>query len=230
MQRPMELEGSLMFRDRRDAGVRLGRMLREIVGPNVLVVGLTRGGVPVAHEVAHKLRAPLDVLVVRKLGVPGHEELAMGAVGPGGTRVLNDRVVSLLGISQDIIDSVTAREEAVILARERAYRRDRPPERLRGRHVVVVDDGLATGATMRAAIACLRASGAQQVTVAVPVGAPESCEELRRDADEVVCMTAPEWLHAIGEAYDDFPPVSDDEVRELLDRGGAHAGLPGAPR
>jgi predicted phosphoribosyltransferase len=172
----------------------------------------------VAYEVARRLRAPLDVLVVRKLGVPVQKELAMGAIGPGGARVVNDEVVRLLHIPQATIEEIAATEQKEVDRREREYRQGRPREEVRGRHVVVVDDGLATGASMRAAIASLRASGAERITVAVPTGSPATCDELRRDADEVLCLTAPEWLFAIGQLYDDFSPTSDHEVRDLLAR------------
>lgn len=207
------------FRDRRDAGRRLAAALRSEVGPDVLVLGLARGGVPVAYEVARKLRAPLDVLVVRKLGLPGHEELAMGAIGPGGARVLNEEVVRLTHVTPAVIDHVAAREQREAERRERTYRRGRARADVRGRHVVVVDDGLATGASMRAAIASLRQQGVRRITVAVPVGSPGACEDLRDDADEVLCLATPEWLFAIGPFYEDFSPTSDEEVSELLSRG-----------
>lgn len=206
------------FRDRRDAGRRLASALKSEVGPDVLVVGLARGGVPVAYEVARALRAPLDVLVVRKLGLPGHEELAMGAIGPGGARVLNDEVVRLTHVPPSVIEHVAERERKEAERREGAYRRGRVGAEVRGRHVVVVDDGLATGASMRAAIASLRQQGARRITVAVPVGSPGSCEDLRADADDVLCLTSPEWLFAIGPFYEDFSPTSDEEVRDLLSR------------
>ncbi len=206
------------FQDRREAGRRLAAALRHEVGPNVLVLGLARGGVPVAYEVARRLRAPLDVLVVRKLGVPEQKELAMGAIAPGGARVINEEVVRPLQIPRQTIDAVTAAEQQEIERQEGAYRDGRPREEVRGRHVVVVDDGLATGATMRAAIASLRASGARRITVAVPAGSPESCDDLRRDADEVLCLHAPEWLFAVGQFYEDFSQTTDDEVRGLLSR------------
>jgi predicted phosphoribosyltransferase len=206
------------FQDRRDGEARLASALRDEVGPNVLVLGLARGGVPVAYEVARRLRAPLDVLVVRKLGVPGREELAMGAIGPGGARVVNNEVVRLLDIPRHVIEAVAERERCEAERREQAYRRGRPRLDVRGRHVIVVDDGLATGASMRAAIASLRAAGAERITVAVPTGSPDTCEELRHAADEVVCLTAPDWLVAVGQAYQDFSPTTDEEVRQLLDR------------
>jgi predicted phosphoribosyltransferase len=211
-------EAAVRFQDRRDAGARLASALRDEMGPDVVVLGLARGGVPVAYEVARRLRAPLDVLVVRKLGFPSQPELAMGAVGPGGARVLNDDVVRLLRMPTSAIDEIAAREQQEVERRERLYRRGRPREEVRGRHVVVVDDGLATGASMRAAIAWLRVVGARRITVAVPTGSAETCEALRADADGVLCLTAPEWLVAISQFYDDFSPTSDDEVRDLLAR------------
>lgn len=206
------------FRDRSDAGRRLASSLEEHAGADVLVLGLARGGVPVAYEVARTLRAPLDVLLVRKLGVPGHEELAMGALAPGGARVINREVVHLLHIPESVIDDVATREQREIERQERAYRRGLPPATVRGRSVIVVDDGLATGASMRAAIAYLRASGAGRITVAVPTGSPETCEELRRDADEVFCLASPSGFFAISQSYDEFSHTTDDEVRDLLAR------------
>jgi predicted phosphoribosyltransferase len=204
------------FHDRREAGARLASTLREKLGPEVLVLGLARGGVPVAYEVARKLKAPLDVLVVRKLGVPDQPELAMGALGPDGTRVLNDRIVRQLDIPGHVIEEVAAREALEIDHRERAYRNGRPREAVRGKHVIAVDDGLATGSSMRAAIAWLRVAGARRITVAVPAGSPETCAELRAEADEVLCLTAPDWLYAVAQIYEDFSPTTDEEVPNLL--------------
>jgi predicted phosphoribosyltransferase len=185
----------------------------------VLVLALPRGGVPVAAEVARALGAPLDIFLVRKLGVPGHEELAMGAVATGGTRVLNDRVVRALGIPEYLVDAVAAREEAELARRERLYRGDRPPPVVRGRTVILVDDGLATGASMQAAIQALRRLEPARIVVAVPAGAPETCEALRGVADDVVCTVTPEPFRAVGLWYDDFSQTSDEEVRELLSGG-----------
>lgn len=218
------------FRDRRDAGARLASALKDEVDPGALVLGLARGGVPVAYEVARRLRAPLDVLVVRKLGVPGREELAMGAIGPGGARVVNREVVRLLDIPRHVLDEVADRERSEAERREQAYRRGRPREDVRGRQVVVVDDGLATGASMRVAIESLRAAGAARITVAVPTGSPDTCAELRQAADDVVCLTAPDWLIAVGQAYDDFAPTTDDEVRQLLDHAATLPHRPSTPR
>jgi predicted phosphoribosyltransferase len=184
----------------------------------VLVLALPRGGVPVAYEVARALGAALDVFLVRKLGVPGNEELAMGAVATGGVRVLNDPVVRQLGIPGHLIDAVAAEQQQELARRERLYRDGRPPPDTRGRAVILVDDGLATGATMRAAVKALRRSGPARIVVAVPTAPPDTCEELRREADEVVCGIAPEPFLAVGQWYEDFPQTSDDEVRDLLAR------------
>jgi putative phosphoribosyl transferase len=218
------------FRDRSDAGRRLASSLQEHAGPDVLVLGLARGGVPVAYEVARTLRAPLDVLMVRKLGVPGHEELAMGALAPGGARVVNRDVVRLLHIPDSVIEDVANNQQKEIERQERAYRRGLQAATVRGRPIVVVDDGLATGASMRAAIAYLRTSGATRITVAVPTGSPETCDELRQDADEVFCLSAPSGFFAIGQSYDDFSHTTDDEVCDLLARAskrreGPHSAL-----
>jgi predicted phosphoribosyltransferase len=174
--------------------------------------------VPVAYEVAQRLKAPLDVFLVRKLGVPGQEELAMGAIAPGGVRVLDGDVIRELDIPQEAIDSVTRREQAELDRRERAYRGNRSPVRIRDRIAILVDDGLATGATMHAAVVALRHQGPRQIVVAVPVGAPAVCAEFEDEADEVICVRSPESLWAIGRWYDDFSPTTDDEVREKLDR------------
>jgi putative phosphoribosyl transferase len=207
----------LPFRDRREAGRVLAGLLRHHAGrSDVLVLALPRGGVPVGHEVARALGAPLDVFLVRKLGVPGHEELAMGAIASGNVRVLNPDVVAMLRIPPDAIDAVAAREETELRRRERAYRGDRPPLDARGRVVVVVDDGLATGATMRAAAASLRRQGVARIVVAVPVAAAETCEALRAEVDEVVCAATPRPFDAVGAWYEDFTPTDDAEVREIL--------------
>ena len=192
---------------------RLGHLAGE---SGVVVLALPRGGVPVAFEVARALGAPLDVLLVRKLGVPQQPELAMGAIAAGGVRVLHQAVVDALGITPDVIDAVAAREGAELARRERAYRSGRPPPAVAGRTVVVVDDGLATGSTMRAAVAALRALQAGRVVVAVPVGARETCRQLAGEADEVVCVEAPDHFQAVGQWYDDFSPTTDEEIRDLL--------------
>ncbi len=205
------------FRDRREAGRRLAEALSGYAGrPGLLVLALPRGGVPVGYEVARALKAPLDVMLVRKLGVPGHEELAMGAIASGGVRVLSKDVVSTLGIPEREIAVVAAAEEEELERRERAYRDARPPLDVRGKTVILVDDGLATGSTMRAAAAALRAQGVEHLVVAVPVAPPETCEALRAEVDEVVCAREPEPFLAVGTWYEDFSQTTDDEVRELL--------------
>jgi predicted phosphoribosyltransferase len=215
----------MLFVDRAEAGRVLAEPLRAYAGrPDVTVLALPRGGVVVGYEVARALRAPLDVLVVRKLGVPGHSELAMGAIASGGARVLSRDVIAMLGISQAQIDAVAVREQAELERRERAYRADRPAAPLSGRTVLIVDDGLATGATMRAAVRSLRAHAPARIVVAVPVGAPDTCAELRDEADEVVCAHSPESFGAVGPWYDDFSQTSDDEVRELLARAARDLG------
>ena len=207
------------FRDRRAAGrLVAAKLARYAERPDVVVLALPRGGVPVAYEVAQALDAPLDVFAVRKLGLPGHEELAMGAVATGGVRVLNEQIVRALSLPPDLIDAVAAREQHELARRERLYRGDRPPLDVRGRTVILVDDGLATGATMHAAIEALRAQQPARIVVAVPTAAPETCEALRAKADEVVCAITPEPFYAVGLWYDDFSQTSDDEVRQLLAR------------
>jgi erythromycin esterase-like protein/predicted phosphoribosyltransferase len=207
------------FRDRTEAGRLLAEQLHEYAGrDDVVVLALPRGGVPVAFEVARALDAPLDVFVVRKLGVPGHEELALGAIATGGTRVLNERVVDSLNIPSEWIEAVDARERRELQRRERAYRGDRPPPNLTGRTVILVDDGLATGSTMLAAVRALRQEAPARIVVAVPVADPEVCAAIRREADDAICLMTPSPLRAVGEWYDDFSQTTDDEVRELLER------------
>jgi len=215
--------GTPRFRDRIEAGQLLGREVARRIGKRdkVIVLGLPRGGVPVAFHVAQALDAPLDVFVVRKLGVPGHEELAMGAIASGGVRVLNRDVLSYVPISQKTIDAVAAREEQELQRRERSYRGARPPLQLRGRTVVIVDDGLATGSTMRAAIAAVRKMEPQAIIVAVPVAAPQTCEEFRKEVDEMVCLRTPDPFQAVGLWYDDFSQTTDEEVHDLIERANA---------
>jgi predicted phosphoribosyltransferase len=209
----------MFFADRREAGRFLaGKLTGYADRPDVLVLALPRGGVPVAFEVASALHAPLDVFLVRKLGVPGHEELAMGAIASGGVRVLNEDVVRALRIPGDVLEAVAEAEQAELERRERIYRGDRPPPDVRGRTVILVDDGLATGSTMRAAVAALRRQGPARIVVAVPVGAPETCAEFEREADEVVCARTPEPFYAVGLWYGDFSQTTDEEVHELLER------------
>jgi putative phosphoribosyl transferase len=215
----MASETVLPYPDRAEAGRRLARRLGEYAGrEDVIVLGLPRGGVPVAFEVAAALRAPLDLMVVRKLGTPGQEELAMGAIGSGGARVLNEEIVAQLGLSDAAIERVEARERRELARREEAYRGERPPPELAGRCVILVDDGLATGATMRAAIAALRPLHPARIVVAVPVAPPDVVARLRREADEVVCPETPEPYVAVGRWYVEFSQTGDDEVRELLRR------------
>jgi predicted phosphoribosyltransferase len=208
-----------LFRDRREAGRLLATKLTNYAShPDVLVLALPRGGVPVAYEVASALGAPLDVFVVRKLGLPGYEELAMGAVASGGARVLNDQVVKRVGIPDHVVDAVATRELQELKRRERLYRGGRPPPDVRGRTVILVDDGLATGATMHAAIKALRQQQPARIVVAVPTAAPETCDELRAKVDEVICAITPEPFYAVGLWYEDFSQTTDDEVRDLLAR------------
>jgi putative phosphoribosyl transferase len=207
------------FADRAEAGRYLARALSRFVGaPNLLVLALPRGGVPVAFEVARALRAPLDVFVVRKLGVPFHEELAMGAVASGGTRVINEEIVEGLGIGAAELDEKTRQALVEVERRERAYQGGRPPVAVHGKTVILIDDGLATGSTMRAAIAALRQRGPEKIVMAVPTSSPETCAEMQDVADEVVCATTPEPFVAVGIWYRDFSQTTDDEVRELLAR------------
>jgi predicted phosphoribosyltransferase len=208
------------FRNRTEAGRRLAEKLAYADRPDILVLALPRGGVPVGYEVARALGAPLDVFLVRKLGVPGYEELAMGAVATGGVRVLNDEIVQGLGISEHAIDAAVGREMQELARRERLYRGDRPPPDVAGRTVILVDDGLATGATMRAAIRALRPQHPARIVVAVPTASPDTCEALKAEADDVFCVMTPEPFFAVGHWYDDFTQTTDDEVRELLARGG----------
>jgi len=210
---------ALPFRDRRDAGRVLAERLRHYAGrPDVLVLALPRGGVPVGYEVAQALGAPLDVFLVRKLGVPGHEELAMGAIASGNVRVLNPDVIAMLHVPAHVIDDIAAQEEVELQRREREYRGDRPPLDARGRVVILVDDGLATGATMRAAAASLRRHGVARLVVAVPVAAEETCEALRPEVDEIICAVTPQPFYAVGAWYEDFSQTDDAEVRALLHR------------
>ena len=211
-----------LFRDRTEAGRLLAARLEQYAGkPDVMVLALPRGGVPVAYEVARALPAPMDVFIVRKLGVPGQEELAMGAVATGGVRVLNDQVVKGLGIPEYMIDAVVKWETEELKRRERLYRGDRPPPDVRGKTVILVDDGLATGSTMLAAARALRQQGPARIVVAVPVAAPDTCQLLKADVDEVVCAATPEPFYAVGLWYRDFSQTTDEEVRELLERSAA---------
>lgn len=208
-----------VFSDRAEAGRLLsGRLLAYAGRPDVLVLALPRGGVPVGYEVARALGVPLDVFVVRKLGLPGHEELAMGAIASGGVCVLNDEVIDALRVPRSVIKEVIDQELRELERRERAYRDDRPPPDVRGLTVILVDDGLATGSTMRAAVAALRRLEPARIVVAVPTAAPSTCEEFRHLADECICEITPEPFQAVGLWYEDFSQTTDDEVRGLLER------------
>jgi len=212
------------FRDRTHAGRVLANALADYKGrTDLLVLALPRGGVPLAVEVARAVSAPVDIFVVRKLGVPGHEELAMGALASGGVRVINRDVVDALGISGRIIDEVAAEEKRELERRERLYRCGRPPQDVRGKTVILIDDGLATGSTMRAAVAALRERGPVQIVVAVPTASRSTCAEFRNVADDCVCAMTPEPFRAVGLWYEDFSQTSDEEVCELLEHAAAGA-------
>jgi putative phosphoribosyl transferase len=207
----------MLFKDRTAAGQVLAKELAAYTNrSDVLILALPRGGVPVAFEVAKALKAPLDVFLVRKLGVPGQEELAMGALASGGVRVLNDEVVAGLGLSETIINKVAEKEQQELERRERLYRDDRPAPDLHGRTVILVDDGLATGATMRAAVRALQQQQPAQLVVGVPVSSPETCQEFQTEVDDIVCARTPRPFHSVGLWYDDFSQTTDDEVRDLL--------------
>jgi predicted phosphoribosyltransferase len=207
------------FQDRHEAGRMLAEALRSYAGrDDLLVLALPRGGVPVGFEVARALGAPLDVMLVRKLGVPGHEELAMGAIASGGVRIVSDDVVSAFGIPDRVLATVAAAEERELQRQERAYREARPIPDVRGKTVILVDDGLATGSTMRAAVATLRAMGAARVVAAVPVAPPETCAVMREVVDQMVCVLTPDPFLAVGAWYEDFSETGDETVRALLGR------------
>jgi len=221
-----------MFRDRREAGRVLAESLASYAGrPDVLVLGLPRGGVPVAYEVARALGAPLDVFLVRKLGVPGHEELAFGALASGGVRILNRDVVEALRIRSQVVEAVTKMESTELGRRERQYRDDRPAPEVRDKTVILIDDGLATGASMRVAVVALKRLGPARIVVAVPVAARQTVAEMAKDVDEIVCARTPEPFHAVGLWYADFGQTSDAEVEDLLRRAGReHDAVPPSPR
>jgi putative phosphoribosyl transferase len=215
------------FRDRADAGRRLAAVLSDYSDrPDVLILALPRGGVPVAFEVARALHAPLDVFLVRKLGFPGHEEFAMGAIATGGVRILDGEVLRMFNVPLDVIEHVTAIERRELERRERQYRDDRPPPNVEGHTAILIDDGLATGSTMRAAVAALRKEGAKKIVVAVPVAPLETCEALSEEVDDIICAMTPEPFRAVGLWYADFSQTTDEEVRELLERAGREIHTP----
>ncbi len=215
------------FRDRRDAGRRLAARLAAYWGrPDVVVLALPRGGVPVAYEVAEALGAPLDVFLVRKLGMPGHEEFAIGAIASGGVLVLNEETLRDYGVSRDQVEAVVEAEKRELERREHRYRGDRPFPDLVGRTVILIDDGLATGSTMRAAVAALRQERPARVIVAVPTAPPETCDEMRMIVDEMVCLITPEPFYAVGLWYEDFSQTTDEEVHELLERAASRFSNP----
>src|SRR6266576_3643129 len=209
----------MIYRNRSDAGKYLAaRLVKYANRDDVLVLALPRGGVPVGFEVARKLHSPLDIFLVRKLGVPGHEELAMGAISTGGVRVLNEDTVDYLRIPASVIEAVAANELRELERRELAYRGDRSEPDVRGKTVIIVDDGLATGSSMRAAAAALRQQSPARIVVAVPVSAPQTCDEYRMGVDEIVCATTPEPFYGVGRWYRDFSQTTDEEVRDLLEQ------------
>jgi putative phosphoribosyl transferase len=210
---------SMLFQDRFEAGRLLASRLSHLANrSDVVVLALPRGGVPVGFEVAKALNAPVDVFVVRKLGVPGHKELAMGAIASGGIRVLNEDVIRALGIPEEVVDEVAAEEEQELQRREREYRDGRPPIDVRGRTVILVDDGLATGSSMRVAALALKQKNPAQIVVAVPVASPDTCAEFESEVDQVICAVTPEPFRTVGQWYRDFSQTSDEEVRDLLRR------------
>ncbi len=217
----------MLFRNRREAGKMLGTALKKKFGETgAVVLALPRGGVPVGFEVAQMLNAPLDVFVVRKLGVPGQEELAMGAIASGGVRVLNQTIIDGLAIRPEVIDAVAAREERELERREHAYRGERGPLDVHGRFAILVDDGVATGSTMRAAVTALRQKGPREILVAVPVASRYICDELQEEADEILCLYTPLDFFAVGQWYQEFSQTTDEEVRTLLELAakGLHQG------
>jgi putative phosphoribosyl transferase len=209
----------MIFKNRADGGRKLAARLKRYANRgDVLVLALPRGGVPVAYEVSKELKAPLDVFLVRKLGVPGYEELAMGAIASGGVRVINEELVNYLGIPEEVIDSIAAVEQRELERRAVAYRDDRPAPNVKDCVVILIDDGLATGSTMRAAAASLRLQKPRRIVVAVPESSPETSEEFRSEVDEIVCAVTPQHFQGVGLWYEDFSQTSDEEVRELLKR------------
>ena len=208
-----------LFRDRRDAGKKLAQRLIAYIGrEDVIVLALPRGGVPVAYEVAAALKVQMDIFIVRKLGWPGHEEMAIGAIASGGVRVLNEDIVRYLNIPETLIDTVAQRELRELERREQAYRGDRPPPQLKGRTVILMDDGLATSASMRAAIVGVRAHAPMKIVVAVPTAAVETCEALKPEVDQIICASTPEPFYGVSKWYEDFSQTTDEEVRLLLEK------------
>lgn len=209
----------MLFRNRSEAGRVLAESLKHFANrPDVLILALPRGGVPVAYEVARELNVPLDVFVVRKLGAPGQEELAIGAIASGGIRVLNHDAIEALEIPMEQVEAIAAREQAELERRERAFRGDRPAPEVQDRTVILIDDGLATGSTMRAAAAASRRQKPARLVVAVPVAAPSTCEEFQSEADEIVCTATPLPFFGVGQWYEDFSQTRDEEVRDLIER------------
>lgn len=213
----------MIFQNRREAGKRLAGLLHDYAGlQDVLVLGLPRGGVPVAYEVAQALHAPLDVFVVRKLGVPGQEELAFGAIATGGVRILNPAVMEHARITNEELETTTAAEAKELKRREQAFRGDRSAPQIRGRTVILIDDGLATGATMRAAVMALRQQQPARIVVGVPAASPETCAEFQDEVDDIVCAVTPDPFYSVGSWYDDFTQTTDEEVHALLERVSEH--------
>jgi putative phosphoribosyl transferase len=222
---------SAIFADRAEAGRHLAAALSEFNGrADVLVLALPRGGVPVAFEVARALDVPLDVFIVRKLGVPGHEEFAMGAIASGGVQLVDDAVIRQLGLNDRDIQRVVATERRELERRARQYRGDRPLPDIASRTVILVDDGLATGSSMRVAVAALRQEHPSRIVVAVPIAPPETCDALRREADDVVCAVTPEPFYAVGMWYEDFRQTTDEEVHDLIERARRELAPPPLPR
>jgi putative phosphoribosyl transferase len=217
----------MIFTNRTEAGRVLARLLTRYANrPDVIVLGVPRGGVPVAFEVAAALRAPLDIFVLRKLGVPGHEELAFGAIANRGVRILDSDVINGMGLTQLDIELVTAEEKQELQRRERTYRGARPELDMQGFVVILVDDGIATGSSIRAAIRAIRQMNPARIVIATPVAPASTCNRLRSEVDELVCAETPEYFYGVGQFYEDFSQVSDEDVRELLDRAAGRSGAP----
>jgi putative phosphoribosyl transferase len=215
----------MIFKNRQEAGQRLASRLGKYANrEDVMVLGVPRGGVPVASEVAAALNLPLDIFVLRKLGVPGHEELAFGAIGSGGVRVLDREVVKSVGLSDSVIELVTRAERTELARREQIYRGGRPPLDVRGKTVILVDDGIATGSSLRAGVRALRQMQPAAIVIAAPVAPRSTVNRLRREVDDVVCAAIPERFYGVGQFYHDFSQVSDEEVNELLDRASRQRG------